>query len=137
MHHSNSSLVTIMGFPGGSDSKGSAYNGGDLGSIPGVGRCPGGGDGSPLQYSCLENHMDGGAWWATVHRVAKSQTRLRDSTYLLNNDYGASTVAEWSRIHLPLQETEGRFHLWSGKRPCALDQLSPHIATTEPQLSSP
>ena len=46
----------------------------DPGLIPGVGRSPGGGHGNPLQYSCLENPMDGGAWWATVRRVAKSQT---------------------------------------------------------------
>ena len=47
---------------GGSDGKGSAYNAGDLGSIPGSGRYPGEGNGTPLQYSCLENPMDGGAW---------------------------------------------------------------------------
>ena len=50
------------GFPGGSDSKASAYNAGDPGSIPGLGRCPGEGNGSPLQYPCLKNPMDGGAW---------------------------------------------------------------------------
>ena len=64
----------FMGFPGVSDSKESAYNMGDLGSIPGLGRSPGGGHGNPLQYSCLENPMDRGAWWATVHGVEKSQT---------------------------------------------------------------
>ena len=53
---------------------------GDLGSIPGSGRSPGEGNGNPLQYSCLENPMDGEAWWATVHGVAKSQTRLSDLT---------------------------------------------------------
>ena len=52
------------GFPGGSDSKDSACNAGDLGSIPGLGRSPGQGNGYPLQYSCLENPMDRGAWWA-------------------------------------------------------------------------
>ena len=46
----------------------------DTGSIPGSGRSPGGGHGNPLQYSCLENPMNRGAWWATVHRVTKSQT---------------------------------------------------------------
>ena len=61
-----------MGFPGGSDGKESAYNAGDLGLIPGSGRSPGEGIGYPLQYSCLENSMDKGAWWATVHGVAKS-----------------------------------------------------------------
>ena len=58
---------------GGSDSKASAYNAGDPGSIPGSGRSPGEGNGNPLQYSCLETPMDGGAWWAIVHGVAKSQ----------------------------------------------------------------
>ena len=71
-----------MGFPGGSDSKESACNAGDPGLVPGSGRSPGEGNGYPLQYSCLENPMDRGAWLATVRRVAKSQTRLkRLSTY--------------------------------------------------------
>ena len=61
--------------------KASAYNAGDPGSIPGWGRSPGEGNGNPLQYSCLENPMDGGAWWATVHGVAKSRTRLSDFTF--------------------------------------------------------
>ena len=58
--------------------KASACNAGDLDSIPGSGRSPGGGNGNPLQYSCLENPRDGGAWWATVRGVTKSQTRLSD-----------------------------------------------------------
>ena len=66
---------------GGSDGKASAYNEGDLGSIPGLGRSPGEGNGNPLQCSCLENSMDRGAWWATVHGVAKSRTRLSDFTF--------------------------------------------------------
>ena len=49
----------------------------DMGSVPGLGRCPGGGHGNPLQYSCLENPMDKGGWQATVHGVAKSLTRLQ------------------------------------------------------------
>ena len=61
-------------FPGGSDGKASAYNAGDLGSIPGSGRSPGEGNGNPLQYSCLDNPVDGGAWSATVHRVTKNWT---------------------------------------------------------------
>ena len=60
----------------------SAYNAGDPGSIPGSGRSPGEGNGNALQYSCLENPRDGGAWWAAVHGVAKSQTRLSDFTSL-------------------------------------------------------
>ena len=70
----------IKGFPGGSEVKASACNVGDLGSIPGLGRSPGEGNGNPLQYSCLDNPMDGGAWWATVHGIAKSWTRLSDFT---------------------------------------------------------
>ena len=58
----------------GSDGKESAYNVGDLGLIPGSGRSPEEGNGYLLQYSCLENPLDSGAWWATVHGVAKSQT---------------------------------------------------------------
>ena len=57
-----SQLSHLLDFPGGSDGKASAYNSGDLGSIPGSGRFPGEGNGNPLQYSCLENPMDGGAW---------------------------------------------------------------------------
>ena len=59
-------------FPGGSDSKESACNLGDLGYIPGSGIYPGEGNGNPLQHSCLENSMNRGAWWAIVHGVAKS-----------------------------------------------------------------
>jgi len=71
-----------VGFPGSLDCKASAYNVGDPDSIPGLGRCPGEGNGNPLQYSCLENSMDRGVWWALVHGVAKSQTRLSDFSSL-------------------------------------------------------
>ena len=67
-----------MGFPGGSDGKKSARSAGDPDSIPGSGKSPGEGNGKPFQYSCLENPLDRGAWQATVHGVAKSQTRLSD-----------------------------------------------------------
>ena len=60
-----------MTFPGGSDGKETACSAGDEDFIPGLGRCPGEGKGYPLQYSCLENSMDRGAWQAKVHRVAK------------------------------------------------------------------
>ena len=66
------------GFPGGSDSKECTCDVGDLGSIPGSRRSPGEGNGNPLQYSCLENPMGRGAWWATVHGLVKSQTGLSD-----------------------------------------------------------
>ena len=62
----------IQGFPGGSDSKASAYNEEDLGSILGSGRSPGEGNGNLFQYSCLENSMDRGAWRSIVHGVTKN-----------------------------------------------------------------
>ena len=67
-----------MGFPGGSIVKDLPAKAGDVGSIPGLGRSPGEGNGNPLQYSCLENSMGRGAWQATVHGVAKNQTQLSD-----------------------------------------------------------
>ena len=74
-------IWTFLLFPGGSEVKASACNEGDLGSIPGSGRSPGEENGNPLQYSCLENPMEGGALWATIHGVAKSRTRLSDFTF--------------------------------------------------------
>ena len=68
--------VSNLGFPGGSDGKKSAFNAGDLCSVPGLGRSLGEGKGDPLQYSCLENPMDRGVWRTIVHGVAKSQTWL-------------------------------------------------------------
>ena len=70
-------LPLPVGFPGGSDSKESACNAGELGLITGSGRSAGEGNSNPLQYSCL----DRGAWWATVHGVAKTQTRLSDNFF--------------------------------------------------------
>ena len=70
-----------MDFPGGSDGKASVYSAGDLGSIPELGRSLGEGNGNPLQYYCLENPMDRGAWWATVRGVAKSRTQQSDFTF--------------------------------------------------------
>ena len=64
------------GFPGDSVVKNPPAHAGNMGSIPISGRSAGGGNGNPLQYSCLENLMERGAWWATVHGVAKSRTRL-------------------------------------------------------------
>ena len=65
-------IKVCYSFPGGLDGKESACSVGDLGSIPGSGRSPGEGNGNPLQYPCLENSMDGGAWQATVHGVTES-----------------------------------------------------------------
>ena len=75
MHNFN---FIFIGFPSGSDGKESACNVGDPGSISGSGRPPGGGHGNLLQYSCVENPMDRGAWRATDHRVALSRTWLSD-----------------------------------------------------------
>ena len=69
-----------------------AYNAGDLGSIPGSGRSSGEGNGNPLQYSCLENPMDRGAWWATVHGVAKSRKQLSDFTFTFIYIYSKYTI---------------------------------------------
>ena len=74
-------ILYTGGFPGGQVVKNSLARAGDardVGSISGSGRSPGGGNGNPLQSSCLENPMDRGAWWATVHGVTKNQTRLSD-----------------------------------------------------------
>ena len=84
--HTHGSLFTAatgmyMGFPGGSVVKNPPANAGDeedVGSIPGSGRCPGGGNGNPLQYSCWEKPMDRGDWRAIVYRFSKGQTRLSD-----------------------------------------------------------
>ena len=65
---------TDWDFPGDSVVKNPPAKAGDAGLVPGSGRSPGEGNGNPLQYSCLRNPMDRGAWWATIHRVAKSQT---------------------------------------------------------------
>ena len=89
-------FTIYMGFPGGSEAKASACNVGDLGSIPGSGRSPGEWNGTPLQYSCLKNPMDRGAWWATVHGVAKSRTRLNDFTSL----YSYYTVIDQVNLYL-------------------------------------
>ena len=69
--HHLGGYIELLDFPGGSEVKASAWNARELGSIPGSGRSSGEGNGNPLQYSCLENPMDRGAWWATIHGVTK------------------------------------------------------------------
>ena len=76
------SLGSVWGvvFPGGSDSEESTCNAGDLGSIPGLGRSPGEGNGNPFQHSCLGNPMDRRAWWAPVHGVTRVVHNLATRT---------------------------------------------------------
>ena len=82
-----------MGFPGHSDDKESACSAGDLGSTPGLGRSLGGGNGNPIQYSCLENSMDRGVWQATVHGVSQSRTGL-------NNQHTRVDIDRYGYAHI-------------------------------------
>ena len=82
----------IMGLPWWLDSKDSACNAGDLGSIPGSRRSPGEGNGDPLQYSCLENSMDREAWWATVHRDLKESDTTEWWTLYISPDQTLSFI---------------------------------------------
>ena len=93
-------VCTQMGFPGDSDDKESACNVGNLGWIPGSGRSPGEGNCCTLQYSCLENSMDRGAWQATDHGVAKSQTWLSNYTYTHNIIFFRQSPSRPNTIHL-------------------------------------
>ena len=100
------------GFPGGSASTCQA---GDSGLIPGSGRSPGEGNGYPLQYSGLENRMDGGGWQATVHEVGKSQTQLSDQTAAAVGE--ETDCAPWS----PRLPENHKTDTWAfGPRPCHL-----------------
>ena len=99
------SFCCTLGFPGGSEVKNPLANVeavGNAGSIPRSGRSPGGGNGNPLQYSCQDDPTDKGAWWATVHEVTKSQTRLNTHTRRerLSNIYRCITEAECT--HAPM-----------------------------------
>ena len=95
--------LSFRGFPGGpvvKNTSASIGDAGDAGSIPGSGRCSGGGHGNPLQYSCLGKPMDRGAWWAMVYVVAKSWTRLSD--WALNLSFRNNYNSEWNILILPL-----------------------------------
>ena len=110
----NSSWVTWL-FPGSSDGKVSARDARGQGSIPGSGRSPGEGNGNPLQYSCLENSMEGGAWWATVHGVAKSRTQLGDFIYSLtlpweSDSASGSLPAQWKLLLAPMHASQSYCH---------------------------
>ena len=89
-----------FGMIGGSEGKESVCNVGDLGLIPGSRRFPGERNGNPLQYYCLGNPIDGGAWWATVHGVTKSCTRLRNFTSLLST-YNYFRMSNFVSVNIP------------------------------------
>ena len=89
-------LIISADFPGGSDGKASVYNAGDPGSIPGLGRSPGEGNGNPLQYSCLENPMGEGAWQATDHGVTKSRTQGKEKYLQLSDLSRKVTPKNWN-----------------------------------------
>ena len=91
-------VLLPFGFPCGSDGKASACNMGDLGSIPGSGRSSGEENGNPLQYLYLENPMDGGTWYATVHVVTKNQTWLSDFTFPLGKRGPERVKMTWKRL---------------------------------------
>ena len=110
-----------LGFPGGSDSQESACSAGDLGSTPGSGRSLGEGNDNPLQYSCLENSMDRGAWWATVYGVAKRWTPVSNSHFSLHCFsfmYHTTTDSKTSHTH-----THARTHTHSPALTLAATQL--------------
>ena len=91
-------LITIKnpGFPGGSGGKKSACNAGDQGSVPELGRYAGEANGYPLQYSCLENSMDRGAWWAIVDGVAKSQTQVSNYAFAIKDPISRyNHIGDW------------------------------------------
>ena len=101
-------MALISGdFPGGSEIKASACSAGNMGSIPGSGRFPGDGNGNPLQYSCLENPMDGGAWRAAVHRSQRDRhdwvTSLSLTNFTGRFQRKISSVPKYSSFHYSLQ----------------------------------
>ena len=138
-------LYIQEGFPGGSDGKESACNAGDTGSIPGSGRSPGEGHGNPLQYSCLENSTDTGAWWATAHGVTKSWTRLSNLTiaytskrkcYLIYTDWpyarggrllGHQVSYVCKNREFQQQQPLSKGVGWAGEQPCS--QCGPGLHT--------
>ena len=109
------SLSPSLGFPTGSVVKNPPACASDLGSNPGSGRSPGEGNGNPLQHSCLENSMDRGTWWATVHGVSKSWTWLSISTPFLTVSTSLFSVS--ASLLLPCKQVHqyhlSRFHIYA------------------------
>ena len=125
--------------------KKSACNAGYLGSIPGLGRSPGGEHGNPLQYSCLENSMDRGAWRATVHRVAQSRTgrkRLSSSSRLQSVQFSGSEVSDSLRphgLHAAHQASLSTTNSWSLLKLLSIESVMPsnHLILSRPLLLPP
>ena len=115
-----------QGFPGGLHGKESAYQAGELGLIPGSGRCPGEGNGNPLQYSCLENPMDRKSWWATVHGVAKRHDQVTN-TLIFHYSIQQRALADWLRRSLEK----------GGQSWCVLFALLLTLDTAHPGASPP
>ena len=99
-----------MGFLGGSDGTESACTVGDRGSIPGSGRCLGEGNSNSLQYSCLENSMDRGAWWATVHGVTENQKQVSELALSLFPDLSSKQISSNFRFFFQQKKKK---ELWS------------------------
>ena len=95
----NQTFFGSLGFPVSSAGKESVCNAGDPGSIPGLGRCPGEGNGNPLLYSCLGNPMDRGAWWATVHEVVRVGLNLATQPPAPVTKSCLTLVTPWTRPH--------------------------------------
>ena len=92
-------------------------NEGDTGSIPGSGRSPGGGNGNPLQYSCLDNPKDRGAWWATVQMVAKESATTERLSTQAHSIRHASLLVFTQRSHCIITKLRGRLHTFAGAGP--------------------
>ena len=114
----NSSYTVLWGFPGGSLVQNLPANTGNVGSIPGSGRSPREWDGNPLQYSCLENPMDGGAWWATVLGVAK----------WVNYSRYSSLAPSWSS-HMQIGEHPGS-HRYDEKKGSSMIAWLPSFSSS-------
>ena len=118
-----------MGFPGGSDVNESACNAGDSSSISGLVSSPGEGNGNPLQYSFLENSMDRGAWQATVHGVANSQTEVNNEHF--HFQIRCVNGPRLERTVLSLEHSPGFFSIWMSHKKLAHEKNIQHKVYTK------
>ena len=130
--------LNAKGFPGNSDRKESAHNVGDQGLIPGSGRSPGEGNGNPLQYSCLENPMDRGAWQATVHGVSRvghnwvtelNWSMIRTLGWLYVAAKSSSTITENQQKALKLKNKETVLYIMLRNNEMQMPELEKEMAT--------